>query len=114
MDRFTLYLYEFEVETHRMKKACPFMYEILMHKILRDERDIVPLTKIFVNSKRNEVIKAIAYLLRQNDQELFYQYVKEYDMLKNKRANIRRCMYMVFYLSENYVSCQMYEDLQRD
>lgn len=24
-------------------------------------------------------------------------------MLKNKRANIRRCVYMVFYLSENYV-----------
>lgn len=63
------------VETHRMKKACPFMYEILMHKILRDERDIVLLTKIFVDRKRNEVSKVIAYLLRQNDQELFYQYL---------------------------------------
>ena len=52
------------------------MYEILMHKILRDETwDTVPRTKIFVGCKKKKKNKAITYLLRQNDQKLFYQYL---------------------------------------
>ena len=90
------------------------MYEILMHKILRDETwDTVPRTKIFVGCKKKKKKKKQSYYVLTTTKRS-KTILSIPDMLKNKRANIRRCVYMVFYLSENYVFCQMYEDLQRD